>query len=156
MAQPRYLEIVRPDEHRFAGPGALMHYTQEARTSGGDGATPAHKIFYFRRRRAGLSREEFQAAWRTRFFDTFTGNGGFPSVAAKYVQNHTLPEADHPDGHAPKFFDVIDEIWLRSPQSLVQLREDAVGLRESRRLEAELLEPSATRALVTETILNIP
>jgi hypothetical protein len=156
MAEPRYLEIVRPDEHRFAGPGALMHYTHEARTSGGDGATPAHKIFYFRRRRAGLSREEFQAAWRTRSFDAFTGNRGFPSVAAKYVQNHTLPEADHPDGHAPKFFDVIDEIWLRSPQSLVQLREDAVGLRELRRLEAELLEPSSTRALVTETILNIP
>jgi hypothetical protein len=31
MAEPRYLEIVRPDEHRFAGPGALMHYTHEAR-----------------------------------------------------------------------------------------------------------------------------
>jgi hypothetical protein len=167
MAQPRYLAIVRPDEHRFAGPGAVMHYTHEARTSAGgageaDGAggageaRPACKIFYFRRRRAGLSRDEFQAAWRTRFFDAFTANRGFPQVAAKYIQNHALPEADHPDGQDPKFFDVIDEIWLRTPDSLTELREDAVGLREVRRLEAELLDSAATRALVTETVVNIP
>jgi hypothetical protein len=156
MAEPRYLEIVRPDEHRFAGPGAVMHYTHEARTAAGAVAIPAYKIFYFRRRRAGLSRDEFQAAWRTRFFDALTGNRNFASVAAGYIQNHTLPEADHPDGHAAKFFDVIDEISLRTPASLGRLREDTVGLQELRRLEAELLEPVATRALVTETVANIP
>ena len=29
MKRPGYMEILRPDEHRFAGEGAVMHYTKE-------------------------------------------------------------------------------------------------------------------------------
>ncbi len=154
MAEPRYLEIVRPDEHRFAGRGAVMHYTHEARVLPGE--TTTKKIFYFRRRRAGLSREEFQHAWKSRFFDTFTSNAGFSDAATRYVQNHALSEADHPDGHATKFFDVIDEIFIREPGSLAVLRNDLASIDAVRRLEAELLAPEDTRALLTETVFNIP
>ena len=154
MAEPRYLEIVRPDEHRFAGRGAVMHYTHEARASTGE--TSVHKMFFFRRRRAGLSRDEFQQAWKTRFFDAFLENSEFGGAATRYVQNHTLPEADHPDGGATKFFDVIDEIFLREPGSLPVLRKDLHAFNAVRQLEAELLEPQFTRALLTETVVNIP
>jgi hypothetical protein len=156
MAEPRYLEIVRPDEHRFAGAGAVMHYTREARSWGGEPVDPGRKVFYFRRRRARLSREEFQTAWATRFFDAFSANRALPAIAGKYVQNHALTEAEHPDGTATKFFDVIDEIFLRGADGLGSLREDARAMAEVQRLEEELLEPGFTRALVTETVFNIP
>ncbi len=45
MAGPRYLEIVRPDEQRFAGAGAVMHYTAEAAVSDGGASVPAEKNF---------------------------------------------------------------------------------------------------------------
>jgi hypothetical protein len=154
MAQPRYLEIVRPDEHRFAGEGALMHYTHEARVLPGEFS--ARKIFYFRRRRHGLSRAEFQAVWATHFFDAFTANPAFSQVVSKYVQNHTLTEAEHPDGESTKFFDVIDELFLREPNSLSLLGEDPAFSGDVRRLETELLEPGRTCALLTETVFNIP
>jgi hypothetical protein len=154
MAEPRYLEIVRPDEHRFAGRGAVMHYTHEARVLPGEASK--RKIFYFRRRRADLSREDFQRAWKTRFFEAFTDNPVFGDVASRYVQNHTLTEAEHPDGHATKFFDVIDEVFLREPSSLAHLRSNVESFKEVRRLESELLEPAFTRALLTETVFNIP
>ncbi len=156
MAQPRYLEIVRPDEQRFAGPGAVMHYTHEARVWDNDASVPGTKIFYFRRRRAGLTREEFQTAWRTQFFDAFSANRALPGIARKYLQNHALSEAEHPDGGSTKFFDVIDEIWLRKPDALARLRDDFGSTAEVERLEAELLDPAFTRALVTETVINIP
>jgi hypothetical protein len=154
MAEPRYLEILRPDEHRFAGPGAVMHYTHEARVL--PGVTSKRKVFYFRRRRADLSREEFQLEWKTRFFEAFTHNEEFGNVASRYVQNHALPEAEHPDGQATKFFDVIDEVFLREPVALAHLRNDHGSFNEVRRLESELLEPAFTRALLTETVINIP
>ena len=156
MAEPRYLEIVRPDEHRFAGSGAVMHYTYEARSSGSEPAAPGRKMFYFRRRRATLSREEFQTAWASRFFDAFSSNRALAGIAERYVQNHALPEADHPDGTATKFFDVIDEICLRDSNGVGPLGGDAVAIAEVRRLEDELLEPHFTRALMTETVFNIP
>jgi hypothetical protein len=155
VAEPRYLAVVRPDEGRFANEAkAVMHYTEETPIVSGD--TTAVKIFYFRRRRTGLSRQQFQAAWRTRFAEALTANTGFTTVASSYVQNCALSEAEHPDGTDPKFFDVIDELRLHSVAALGALREDTAALRKIEDLESELCEPSRTRALVTETIMSIP
>ena len=35
-----------------------------------------------------------------------------PAGVAGYIQNHTVSEAEHPDGDDPKYFDVIDEFFL--------------------------------------------
>jgi len=75
-------------------------------------------------------------------------------VASRYVQNHALTEAEHPDGHATKFFDVIDEVFLREPATLARLRNDLGSFDEVRRLESELLEPGLTRALVTLNVFE--
>jgi EthD domain len=154
MAEPKYLAIVRPDEGRFANEvEAVMHYTVEVAIVAG--ATTAIKVFYFRRRRADLSRQQFQAAWRTRFADALASSSGFAAAASSYVQNHALSEAEHPDGTDPKFFDVIDELRLRGA-SPAALREDAAALAKIQSLEAELCEPSRTLSLVTETVMSIP
>jgi hypothetical protein len=62
MGRPSYMEIVRPDEHRFAdGERAVMHYTTEWPVLRGE--RTLDRAFYFRRRALGLSRDEFQQRW---------------------------------------------------------------------------------------------
>jgi hypothetical protein len=155
MREPRYLEIVRPDEHRFAdGAGAVMHYTHEISMVSGTALSAPSKAFYFRRRRAHLSREAFQVAWRTRYAAALTASAASQDVFSKYIQNHTLSEADHPDGSATRYFDVIDEMFLRAPAALGHFQQDPTALTRLRILEDELLEPGYTRFLLTETIVN--
>jgi hypothetical protein len=155
MAQPRYLTIIRPDEGRFADEGrAVMHYTHEIEITAG--ARTPHKIFYFRRRRAGLSRDEFQSRWRCAFTEIVAESPIWSEVVSRCIQNHVLPESDHPDGADPRFFDLMDELFLREPVSVGKLKSDPALLANLAALESELLDPARTLAIVTETIMNIP
>jgi hypothetical protein len=124
MAEPAYLAIVRPDEGRFANEAeAVMHYTWEKVID--DGPITARKLFCFRRRVAGLSREDFQAAWRDGLPRALAAGGGCGGVVSRYVQNHVMAEADHPDGGDGKFYDVIDEFFLHDGAAPATLRSDA-------------------------------
>jgi hypothetical protein len=155
MKLPRYLEIVRPDEHRFADGGrAVMHYAREVPVL--DGERSLVKAFYFRRRRPGLSRIEFQERWLDRFGQALAGNPGCGLALAGYVQNHVVGEAEHPDGADPKYFDVIDELFLTDVERLAVLGDHGASLAAVRRLEEELLDPAATRAFIAETVVSIP
>ena len=155
MRIPRYLEIVRPDEHRFAdGERAVMHYVQEVPVV--EGERTRVRVFYFRRRRAGLSRVEFQRLWLDGMSAVFAGEGRLPAGVAAYVQNHTVSEADHPNGDDPKYLDVIDEFFLTGLDQLGFLGAEETLQGAIRHLESELTDTSAGRAFVGETVLNIP
>jgi hypothetical protein len=153
MKRPGYMEILRPDEHRFAGEGALMHYTEEWPVLLGE--RTLNRVFYYRRRAPGLSRAEFQQRWLEGMRAIFTEDGR-PSGVAAYIQNHTVSEAEHPDGDDPRYYDVIDELYLEQPGDLAALRADVAFCGEVRRLENELLDTSRTRAFIGETVVNIP
>jgi EthD domain len=155
VREPKYVTIVHPDEGRFANEAAaVMHFTAEAAVV--PGAISELKVFYFRRRRSGMSREDFQEQWRDSFAPALIGVPRFADAVASYVQNHVLPESDHPDGTDLKYFDVIDELRLHSAESLIALKQDDVALERIRRLEADLSDPTRTRALVTQTFKMIP
>lgn len=155
MRSPGYLEIVRPDEHRFAdGDRATMQYMREVPVFGGEESLV--KVFYFRRRRPGLSRIEFQERWRVGW-DQVVGDGAErPAGVVGYVQNHAASEAEHPDGDDTKYFDVIDEFFLADVGRLAALGDHQASLVTIRRLEQELLDQAATRAFIAETVINIP
>jgi len=156
MRHPRYLAIIRPDEGRFADEArATMHYMAERPVVGASSpAAPApYKLLVFRRRRAGLTREAFQAAW--------LADAG-PLVARcvagsnGYLQNHAAGESEHPSGEDPAYYDVLDEVALGDPQMWAGFGSDteaATGLRD---MEARLLEPARTRVLVTQTHVSLP
>ena len=155
MRIPRYLEIVRPDEHRFAdGERAVMHYTQEVPVVEGERTTV--RVFYFRRRRSGLSRVEFQRLWLDGMRAVFESGSWLPAGVTAYVQNHTVSEADHPIGDDPKYFDVIDEFFLTGLDQLRLLGAKETPRGAIRQLESELTDTSACRGFVAETVLNIP
>lgn len=155
MARPRYLQIIRPDEGRFANEaGALMHYTREALVL--DGAPSLAKVFYFRRRHPSLGRAAFQAEWLGRFPAALGLSRTPVAGVSRYVQNQVLPESDHPDGQSDKFFDVIDEFHLdphRSPSDSILVNELVSRVSAC---ERELLDTSRTLAFVAYTIHNIP
>jgi hypothetical protein len=155
MRLPRYLEIVRPDEHRFAdGERAVMHYAREVPLL--DGQPTTFKIFYLRRRRPGLSRLEFQERWLAGMQEVLKGvDGQLPGVA-KYVQNHVLSEAEHPDGTDEKYLDVIEEFFLSESESLEAFAGEQRYTDGVRRLERDLLDAQRTRAFVAQTVFNIP
>jgi hypothetical protein len=157
MRQRRYLRIIRPDEGRFASEsGALMHYTHEVPVIPNPQLLNPFKAFYFRRRRPSLTREAFQDAWRSQFGTTVASHPAREATLVKYVQNHALSEVDHPDGASTRFFDVIDELFLRTPDSLQQLKTDTAALERMKAAENELLDISRTMFLMTETIPSIP
>jgi hypothetical protein len=153
MRRPGYMEILRPDEHRFAGEGAVMHYTREWPVLRGE--LTLNRVFYYRRRASGLSRVEFQQRWLDGMRAIFTEDTR-PAGVAGYLQNHTVVEAEHPEGDDPKYFDVVDEFFLDRPDDLASPGSDAAIREAVRLLEQELLDTSRTRAFIGETVVNIP
>jgi hypothetical protein len=154
MRHPRYLSIIRPDEGRFADEAnARFHYTREVELVAGP--KEGTKLFYARRRKPGLTREAFQAAWQERFPPLLAANAGASGIIRRYVQNHVTAEEDHPDGADGKFFDLIDEFVLESPADWAALGRES-GLRaQVAALEAELTDIGRTRAFFAETVRNI-
>lgn len=155
MRLPSYLEIVRPDEHRFAdGERAVVHYMREVPVL--EGQRTAFKAFYFRRRRPGLSRIEFQEQWLFGWREALDAEGRHPTGVVGYVQNHAVSEAEHPDGDDTKYFDVIDELFHVDVGPLAAPGDQEPSRVAVRRLEQELLDVQRTRAFIAETVINIP
>lgn len=154
MAHPRYIGIVRPDEHRFAdGANAVMHYTHEVEIAPGD--LGAYKLFYTRRRKLGLSRADFQAAWRERFPAALHGSEAAARVIRQHIQNLTVAAHELPDGDDPKYFDLFDEFTLDAPDAWAALAADPALVTRIRAVEADLLDPAGTLAFFTQTVRNI-
>jgi hypothetical protein len=157
------MEILRPDEHRFAdGERAVMHYTQETPVI--DGKRTTFRVFYFRRRsvsgsdgpgRGRLTRREFQEFWLDGVRRGLGHDSPLPVEVTAYVQNHTVNEADHPDGDDPKYFDVIDQFFLKDPEALSSLAGSRLATVMTA-LEDSLVDTTRTRAFIGETVLNIP
>jgi hypothetical protein len=155
MEHPRYMQIIRPDEHCFAdGERAVMHYTREIRIIDGE-HTPL-KLFYFRRRRPGLDRQEFQKQWLKEFPDSLFQNPGIKNFFSGYIQNHVVGEAEHEDGGNPKYFDVIDEFFIDNLQRITDLKKQGVSLSACNDIESNLLDTTRTSAFITEMVKNIP
>lgn len=154
MAHPRYMQVVRPDEHQFAdGANAIMHYTREVEIA--PGPLGAHKLFYTRCRNPRLSRAEFQALWRERFPAALAGSEIASRVIQRHIQNHTVAAADLPDGDDPKYFDLFDEFAIDGPDAWAEIATDAALCARLRAVEDDLLAPSGTTAFFTETVRNI-
>lgn len=155
MAEPRYLQVIRPDEGRFAHEAAaVMHYTREAVVR--DGLPTLVKVFYLRRRHPALSRAQFQRAWRRRYPAALGTALADAEHVARYVQNQTLPECDHPDGERSKYYDVIDEFCLVDGRPLEALAADTALQARVRAVEHELLDESRARVFVATTVHSIP
>ena len=73
------------------------------------------------------------------------------------MQNHVDVEDHHPRGDDPKYYDVIDELWLSDAADFAVLAPGAAGAHGAvAEVEAELLAPGRTLAHVAEFVASIP
>jgi hypothetical protein len=154
LAEPRYRDVIRPDEARFAGAGAQVQPSHEVAISQGDATQ--NTVFYLRRRRDGLTRAEFQSFWRAGFTEIVCESAEWRAIVSRSVQNHALSEEAHPNGTDSRYFDLIDEICLRPGCAIGQLRESATLIGQLRQLEQALLDRARTRVVVTQRVIMIP
>ena len=151
---PRYMAVIRPDEEVMADNSrALFHYTTEHDII--PGPAGSIKLFYTRRRKKGLTRAAFQSAWLQNMTEAFMACAETPSVIQRYVQNHALPESDHPADPDGRYYDIIDEFALNAAANWVDLTANSELVARVKTLEAELLEPNTTRSYFAETVINI-
>lgn len=151
---PRYMAVIRPDEEVMAdNANARFHYTREHEIVAGE--LGENKVFLVHRRRADLTRATFQEAWHARMTEAVVGSAAFGSAIARYVQNHALPEADHPADPEGKYYDVIDEFAVRSLDDWNVLANDADLVSRIKTIERELLDTSRTLSYFAETVRNI-
>ena len=153
MRHQRFKEVLRPDESNFADTSrALMHYTDEHEVVGGESTST--KVFYLRRRKPGLTREEFQSQWLAEF-PRLLPSLPLNDIITRYVQNHVQAEDHHPDGVSDRFYDIIDEFWLSTPTALDTI-SPGIGASAVAGLEAELLDVGRTRAHIATMYPSIP
>ncbi len=151
---PRYMAVIRPDEEVMADNSrALFHFTTEHEVI--PGPRGAFKLFYTRRRKANLSRAEFQTAWLERMTAAFAASTAPAAAIQRYVQNHTLPEGEIPDDPEGRYFDVIDEFALGHVGDWARLNADPALIAAVRGMESDLLEPGRAQSYFAETMVNI-
>jgi uncharacterized protein (TIGR02118 family) len=95
------------------------------------------KIVFCLRRRADLSREEFQAYWRTNHAPLVRSHADALGIR-RYVQVHSIDDAISAavagPRHSPEPFDGVAEVWLDSLDALM-----AAGTSEAGRAAAAAL-----------------
>lgn len=97
------------------------------------------KIVFCLRRRADLSRDEFQAYWRTNHAPLVRSHAKTLGIR-RYVQVHSIDDnistAVAGPRHSPETFDGVAELWLDSLDALIAAGSTAAG----RTAAAALLE----------------
>jgi hypothetical protein len=155
MEHPRYLQIVRPDEHRFAnGAAALVHYMNVKQVFGRQQSR--YKLFVFRSRPPGVARGVFQRGWLERVSELLADRPDLRGALTGYVQNHAVSDAEHPGGVSGGHYDVIDE-FLADELPALQVLDGPTGLRATvSGAVRDLAGGLADLACLAETIVNIP
>lgn len=118
-AEPRYLELVRPDEPRFANPDRMVAAFTTETTLIEKSDHGAVKLFRFLAATPGISDADFTDRWQNEYGVTVTGNPRLQDNIAKYVQNWSTPPASNPFPLARPFVGV-DQFWFADSDALQQ------------------------------------
>ncbi|MCS0631200.1 EthD domain-containing protein [Telluria mixta] len=111
LAEPRYQELIRPDEARFNDLSSLIILaTRESGGLAADGQPSDCKLFDVLKRRNDISREEFAVRWE-RHCDLLQARGLYRGSVRKMTRNVVVPDDVNPFGHAADF-DGVMETWL--------------------------------------------
>ena len=96
VREPKYAELIAPDEKRFLDRGSLVVFftEEEERVIPGDRSRAALKLLCLLRRRDGLSPPDFHAHWRGPHADLFRNTPEIRRHVLAYHQNHRVdPDA---------------------------------------------------------------
>ena len=122
--EPRYFEIIRPDELAFGDVAGAWGVTgQDTLVTERDGFAGLIKVFVFLKRSAGISHSEFLRRWRAARDSRLIAAPAFGSLVGRFVENVVAQDpADALPGAKP--LDLIAELWLDSLQHVAQFAAD--------------------------------
>jgi hypothetical protein len=142
--EPRYYEIIRPDELAFGDvTGAWGVATHELNVVERTGKSGRIKLFVFLKRRDGLSHEDFALQWRELRDRRFLPGKAFRAVVLRMDENWVTQD---PVELLPgmRAYDLVLELWLDSHRDVARFAADpdVVGTLTGR--EASLSDPAST------------
>jgi hypothetical protein len=144
--EPRYLEIIRPDELAFGDvAGAWGLTTDEVPIAGNERFRGHAKLFIFLKRRTGLSHGDFMSLWSELRDRGVMASPEFHHVG-RLVENRVKQD---PAERLPGMqdYDVVAELWFESHPILVQF---ATRVQLPVLLRADMLDTAYTRVYVAE------
>ncbi|WP_297837190.1 EthD domain-containing protein [Pseudomonas sp.] len=119
FSESRYLELIRPDELRFANPERLiMAFTTEETVISKQRPT-ALKLFRFLGTPQGGEATAMRTAWQVGYGKQLVQDEALASLVVRYVQNWSLPIDRNPFPLSQSFTGV-DELWFESDEELVR------------------------------------
>ncbi|PYO39953.1 MAG: hypothetical protein DMD33_19240 [Gemmatimonadetes bacterium] len=122
--EPRYFEIIRPDELAFGDvAGAWGVTAQDTLVTERNGFAGLMKVFIFLKRSPGISHSEFLSRWRAARDSRLIAAPAFRSLVGRCIENVVAQDpANALPGARP--FDLVAELWLDSLQHVAQFAAD--------------------------------
>jgi hypothetical protein len=122
--EPRYMEILRPDELAFGDvPGAWGVVTEEARVMERSGFAGLVKLFAFIKRADGTPHATFQTRWGEGRSQRLMLAKSFRTRIGRYVENWVSQDPAEALPNA-KPYDLIAELWLDSLNDVAEFAAD--------------------------------
>lgn len=116
-SEPRYLELVRPDEPRFANPERMIAaFTKEQVVS--EKRLPGTvKLFRFLESAEGVGPTNFQTEWKHAYADRLVSDEALHTLVVRYLHNWSVPIDQTPFPLA-RTFAGVDQLWFESESHL--------------------------------------
>lgn len=131
FAEPRYLELVRPDEARFTNPTRYIATFTRETTLWDEGSAPEFKLMRFLTLQTGVPESGAKALWSGPYAQALRAGAAARPLARRYVQNWSIPSGDNPFPLA-RHFAGVDEFWFDTVRDAVEfLRSDPKALADS-------------------------
>lgn len=112
LSDPKYLELVRPDETSFADVTTLRDViADEFEVMRRPEAIGPIKLFRFVKRAASVSRSDFGDFWREHHGEHLATSAAFAKYIGRYVQDHSIA-ADSKTTETMTDHDCVEEFWL--------------------------------------------
>jgi uncharacterized protein (TIGR02118 family) len=152
LGEPRYLEIIRPDEARFSSFQELfVLLAREEWLLPRRDATARIKVFSFLKRKAGTSEKQFLEFWRETYGPLLTSRDAFKQHVNGYLQNHSIP--GNPLGvGTTSVFDGVDEMWFQDVEAVKHFYGSPEILKAITENQAKFADQPRTLAVLTEEL----
>jgi hypothetical protein len=111
LGEPRYLEVIRPDEARFNDLPSLIVLPVDEHAMGDAAAARGDvKLFDVMKRRPDIDRETFVARWKAHL-ELLSSRVGYRELVRGAVLNVSVADSRNPFGH-PAAYDGVMEVWV--------------------------------------------
>jgi len=149
--EPRYMEIIRPDEGKFADLAGSTLFVAEEIVMHSERAT-RFKLVACVKPKAGMSSAEFHRYWKETHGPTVKSVPEFMRHLRKYVQSHAISGSIPGFPAAPSQFEGVADLWFDSVEEVVKAFNEPRYLEVIREDEKKFLDLAGCSIFVAEEV----